>query len=87
RIVQEGLTNALKHARPTRVEVVLRYAPARLDVGVRNDGVSSPGNGTGHGLVGMRERVSLYGGTLDAAARPDGGFDVSASIPLEAAST
>lgn len=86
RIVQEGLTNALKHARPTRVEVVLRYAPARLDVAVRNDGVSSPGNGTGHGLVGMRERVSLYGGTLDAAARPGGGFDVSASIPLEAAS-
>ena len=85
RIVQEGLTNALKHAKPTRVEVVLLYAPDRLDVAVRNDGASARGNGTGHGLIGMRERVALYGGTLDARVQPGGGFDVTASIPIETA--
>jgi signal transduction histidine kinase len=85
RVVQEGLTNALKHARPTSVEVLLEYAPSRLDVAVRNDGVSTCGNGTGHGLIGMRERVALYGGTLDAGIRPGGCFAVSASIPVEAA--
>ncbi len=84
RVVQESLTNALKHARPTRVDVVLGYSAARLDIEVRNDGVSANGNGAGHGLIGMRERVALYGGTLAAGAEPDGAFRVLASIPLEA---
>jgi signal transduction histidine kinase len=85
RIVQESLTNALKHARPTRVEVVLRYAPDHIDVAVRNDGVVTRANGAGHGLLGMRERVLLYGGTLEAVEAPDGEFSVDAAIPLEAA--
>lgn len=85
RVVQEALTNALKHARPTRVDVALIYAGGRLEVAVRNDGVAASGNGTGHGLIGMRERLSLYGGTLDADIEPGGAFRVFASIPLEAA--
>jgi signal transduction histidine kinase len=84
RVVQEALTNALKHARPTRVAVELTYAGNRLDVDVWNDGVddTSRGSGTGHGLLGMRERVSLYGGSLEAAREAAGGFRVLASIPL-----
>ena len=65
RIVQEGLTNALKHAGPAHAEVVLRYEPRALDVEVRDDGrgpSAGNGDGSGHGLVGMRERVALYGG-------------------------
>src|SRR5439155_15041305 len=65
RIVQEGLTNALKHAGPARAEVLLRYAPRALDVEVRDDGrgdLQVNGDGAGHGLIGMRERVALYGG-------------------------
>jgi signal transduction histidine kinase len=84
RVVQEALTNVLKHARPTRVEVALTYARGCLEVAVRNDGVATRGNGTGHGLIGMRERVSLYGGTLDAGIDREGAFRVCASIPLEA---
>ena len=74
RIVQEGLTNALKHAGPAHAEVVLRYAPRALDVEVRDDGRgpsrSGNGDGAGHGLIGMRERVALYGGApADRRAR------------------
>jgi signal transduction histidine kinase len=87
RVVQESLTNALKHARPSRVEVVVRCGPAQLDVLVRNDGVSpgSDGNGSGHGLIGMNERVSLYGGRLEVGATSDREFRVHAEIPLETA--
>jgi signal transduction histidine kinase len=84
RVVQEALTNVLKHARPTHVDVALTYARGCLEVAVHNDGVATRGNGTGHGLIGMRERVSLYGGTLDAGIDPEGAFRVCASIPLEA---
>ena len=85
RLVQEALTNALKHAGPTQARVIIRYSVDRLDIEVTNTqgiarGTSSP-NGTGHGLVGMRERLALYGGALEAGPQ-DGGFAVSAHIPL-----
>ena len=85
RVIQEGLTNALKHARPARVEVHLRYRPTALDVNVTNDGVEAgaDGNGDGHGLVGMNERLTLYGGALVAGERPGGVFSIDAHIPLE----
>jgi signal transduction histidine kinase len=85
RIVQEGLTNALKHAGPAHAEVVLRYAPRALDVEVRDDGRGAPrvnGDGAGHGLIGMRERVALYGGRLEAGPRDGGGFEIHAHLPL-----
>ena len=83
RVVQEALTNALKHARPSRVDVVLSYRPDCLEISVDNDGVLLAGNGGGHGLIGMTERVALYGGTLIAGARPGGGYHVAAKLPLE----
>jgi signal transduction histidine kinase len=87
RIVQEGLTNALKHAGPAHAEVVLRYAPRALDVEVRDDGrgparANGDGDGAGHGLIGMRERVALYGGALETGARDGGGFEIHAHLPL-----
>ena len=85
RIVQEGLTNALKHAGPARAEVLLRYAPRALEIEVRDDGSGVPhvnGDGSGQGLIGMRERVALYGGTLETGPRAGGGFGVRASLPL-----
>jgi signal transduction histidine kinase len=85
RIVQEGLTNALKHAGPAQAEVVLRYAPRTLDVEVRDDGRGPShvnGSGAGHGLVGMRERVTLYGGELQTGPRDGGGFEIRAHLPL-----
>ena len=85
RIVQEGLTNALKHAGPARAEVVLRYAPRALDVEVRDDGrgaAQANGDGAGHGLIGMRERVALYGGSLQTGPRAGGGFEIRARLPL-----
>jgi signal transduction histidine kinase len=87
RVVQEALTNALKHARPSCVEVLVRYSPSRLDVQVENDGVleASGDAAGGHGLVGMTERVSLYGGALRTGKRPGGRFRVEAELPLEAA--
>jgi signal transduction histidine kinase len=83
RIVQEALTNVLKHARGTRASVVLRYADAAVELRVRDDGRgTAAGPGIGHGLIGMRERVALYGGTLSAGPREGGGFAVEALIPL-----
>ena len=65
RIVQEGLTNALKHARASRADVIVRYAPDELQIEVRDDGVgAAPSDGLGHGLVGIRERVKIYGGEM-----------------------
>jgi signal transduction histidine kinase len=87
RIVQEGLTNALKHAGPAHAEVVLRYEPRGLDVEVRDDGrgAGAPnGDGAGHGLIGMRERVALYGGALQTGPREGGGFEIRAHLPLAA---
>lgn len=86
RIVQEALTNALKHAGPARARVVIRYLPGELEVEVTDDGDGSgPGGGSGYGLAGIRERVDVYGGCLYAGALPDGGFAVRARLPLGAA--
>ena len=83
RIVQEALTNALKHAGPARASVVVRYGPEELELEISDDGRSSgKGDGTGHGLVGMRERVALYGGRFDASQDPAGGFVVRAKLPI-----
>ncbi|HEX5496439.1 MAG TPA: sensor histidine kinase [Mycobacteriales bacterium] len=84
RIVQEALTNVLKHSRPTRVTVTLSYRESELDLQVADDGTVPPGRParTGHGLVGMRERVALLGGELDAGPAPGGGFRVAARLPL-----
>jgi signal transduction histidine kinase len=83
RIVQEGLTNALKHAQATRADVTVRYAPAELDVEVRDDGRgTATSDGLGHGLVGIRERVTIYGGEMSAGPANGGGFVLSARLPL-----
>jgi signal transduction histidine kinase len=84
RIVQEALTNALKHAGPASATVRVRCLPTAVEVEVADDGHGAPAtNGGGHGLTGMRERVALYGGRLEAGARPSGGFTVSARLPFE----
>jgi signal transduction histidine kinase len=84
RILQEALTNALKHAPGSRVSVTLRHSPSELRIEVVDDGqaasADSPGVG-GHGLVGIRERAALYGGTLEAAPRSGRGFKVVARLP------
>ena len=83
RIVQEGLTNALKHARAHHADVTLRYAPDELQIEVRDDGTGGgASNGPGYGLVGIGERVKIYGGTITAGAPPGGGFVVDARLPL-----
>ena len=85
RIVQEALTNAVKHAGPAHAEVRLRWAPDALDVEISDDGRGSGevnGASGGHGIAGMRERAALYGGTLDAGPGPGRGFTVRAHLPL-----
>ena len=84
RVVQEALTNAVKHARASRAHVRLVWQPEALDVEVVDDGTAAlvPAQG-GHGLVGMRERLTAYGGRLDAGPTAGGGFSVRARIPLE----
>jgi signal transduction histidine kinase len=89
RIVQEALTNTLNHAGPAHAEVTVRYAERALELEVVDDGRGPPTNGSsaggGHGLVGMRERAALYGGTLQAGPRVDAaGFAVRARLPREA---
>jgi signal transduction histidine kinase len=84
RIVQEALTNALKHAGRTRATVQVSYQPDRLLLDITNaPGTARPGrvNG-GHGLIGMRERTALFGGAVKAEPRPDGGYQVRATLPL-----
>ena len=87
RIVQEALTNALKHAGPARARVAISYLADKLELDIVDDG-QGPGDdghnvGGGRGLIGMRERVSLFGGELDAGPAAEGGFRVHASLPLE----
>jgi len=83
RIVQEALTNSLKHAGPATADVVVRYAPDELRLEIRDNGTGrANGHGTGHGLVGMRERVAMFGGELEAARQADGGFTVRARLPV-----
>ena len=83
RLVQEGLTNALKHAQATRVDVLVRYGDREVEISVTDDGAGGGGGDSGgHGLVGMRERVSVYGGELEAGPRPEGGYALHARLPL-----
>ena len=85
RIVQEALTNALKHAGAAHARVVVRRDPRAVHLEISDDGHGATSNGTaGHGLIGMRERVALYGGELDAGPGGEGGFVVRARLPLEA---
>ncbi|HKV86799.1 MAG TPA: ATP-binding protein, partial [Candidatus Dormibacteraeota bacterium] len=84
RIVQEAITNVLKHANAGRVEVTTDYQPDRLVITVSDDGTGAAGTeaaSTGHGLIGMRERMELFGGQLSTASSPLGGFTVRASFP------
>jgi signal transduction histidine kinase len=83
RIVQEALTNALKHAGEARASVHVRYGPDSLELEIVDDGAGAqaPVASGGHGLAGMRERVALYGGSLDAGRRPSGGFAVRVLLP------
>jgi signal transduction histidine kinase len=84
RIVQEALTNALKHAGHARAAVSLRYGTDTLELEITDDGSGDPPDvpGGGQGLVGMRERVTLYGGQFAAGSRPGGGFAVRVLLPL-----
>jgi len=90
RIVQEALTNVVKHAGPARAQVVVGYGDQDVTVEVTDDGRgvgASTGDGqamVGHGLIGMRERVAAFGGDLEVGPRPDGGFRVAARLPLAA---
>jgi signal transduction histidine kinase len=83
RIVQEGLTNALKHARATNVDVTVRYRTDELQLEVRDNGEgSSTSDGLGHGLVGIRERVKIYGGEMTAGTANGGGFILNTRLPF-----
>jgi len=85
RIVQEALTNVLKHAGPARAEVMIGCAADTVTVEVTDNGMAEPGRkapGGGHGLAGMRERAAVFGGELAAGPRPGGGFAVRARLPL-----
>jgi signal transduction histidine kinase len=84
RIVQEGLTNTLKHAHASHADVVVRYGADRLEIDVRDDGDGgTASDGLGHGLVGVRERVKIYGGEMSAGDAAGGGFLLSTSLPLD----
>jgi len=86
RIVQEALTNALKHAGPARVRVLLRYRADELELEIADDGPGTgDGSRAGQGLIGMRERVSVYGGELQTGRRPGGGYALRARLPLRSA--
>jgi signal transduction histidine kinase len=90
RIVQEALTNVVKHAGPAHAQVVVGYRDQEIRVEVTDDGrgaVTSVGDGrvgSGHGLIGMRERVAAFGGDLEVGPRPGGGFRVAARLPFAA---
>jgi signal transduction histidine kinase len=93
RIVQEGLTNVLRHGGP-RAKVTIGHRAGAVEIEISDDGrrpdqdfaasaaVADAGRGAGHGLIGMRERVSVFGGTLVAEDRPGGGFRLAATLPF-----
>jgi signal transduction histidine kinase len=84
RIVQEGLTNALKHANASQADVTVRYRPEEVELEVADDGAGPASNdGLGHGLVGIRERVLIYGGDMRLDAPPAGGFVLTARLPVD----
>jgi signal transduction histidine kinase len=83
RLVQEGLTNALKHAQAKQAQVLIRYGDGDIEVTVTDNGEGGGStDGGGHGLVGMHERVSVYGGELEAGPRPEGGYRLRARLPV-----
>jgi signal transduction histidine kinase len=83
RIVQEGLTNALKHARATHADVTVRYGADDVQIEIRDNGRgTAPSDDLGHGLVGIRERVKIYGGEMSASSANDGGFVLSTRLPI-----
>jgi signal transduction histidine kinase len=85
RIVQEALTNAIKHAAPAHASVHVRWGESVLELEITDDGLRQRHVGRtagGHGIAGMRERVALHSGSLDASARPNGGFTVRALLPI-----
>ena len=85
RIVQEALTNILKHAGPARAEVTIGCEQDAVTIEVTDNGTGQPGHGSpggGHGLAGMRERAAVFGGELAAGPRPGGGYAVRARLPL-----
>lgn len=86
RVVQEALSNAMRHAPGASVGVVVAHQSAELVVRVTNtapDRPVAPSPGAGHGLLGMRERTAMLGGALATGATPDGGYEVTATFPLE----
>jgi signal transduction histidine kinase len=86
RITQEALTNTLRHARARRADVRVALSPGLVEVEVVDDGRGGPvGAGGGHGLVGMRERAAVYGGSVDAGPVDAGGFRVHARLPYRGA--
>jgi signal transduction histidine kinase len=86
RIVQEALTNALRHAGPAHARVVLRYLADDLELEISDDGPGSgDGSGSGYGLVGMRERIEVYGGELQAGRQPGGGYALRVRLPFRSA--
>jgi signal transduction histidine kinase len=87
RIVQEGLTNAIKHAHAHEARVRIGYAPSEVRIGVRDDGAgaAAAGDGLGHGLIGVRERVKIYGGEMQAGRVDGGGFELSTRFPIDGA--
>jgi signal transduction histidine kinase len=85
RTVQESLTNVRKHGGPAaQAQVTLRYCEDALVLTITDDGRGAAAltDGAGHGLIGMRERVAVYGGSLEAGPRPGGGYQVTARLPL-----
>jgi signal transduction histidine kinase len=82
RIVQEGLTNVLKHAHATQAEVALQYASDQLRIEVSDSGHGAAKSDRGHGLIGIHERVKLYGGEMTTATTNGGGFTLAACLPL-----
>jgi signal transduction histidine kinase len=85
RIVQEGLTNVIKHARATSADVMVRYEPTELTIEIHDDGKgSSTSDGLGHGLIGIRERVKIYGGEMTTGTANGSGFVLETRLPLAA---
>ena len=87
RIAQEALTNAVKHAAPTRCDVTIGVDERQITIGIVDEGppepMRAPPTVPGHGLIGMRERCAIYGGTFTAGPRPGGGYQVRATIPWQ----
>jgi signal transduction histidine kinase len=82
RIAQEAVTNVLRHAQARHLDLSVRLEAGSLELTVADDGRGGPARRQGHGLVGMRERVAAYEGTLEAGPRPDGGWAVHALLPV-----